>query len=131
MMTKMNDLQYRKLDKALLEAFPELKEAYIKKIGRGWSDPKFRPGQYIVFGFVFNPYLIEIIESADKKKLSRIFTFIEKLASSEDKKVVDLVKVEILERLTDKQEWWTTAKKYMGPKTLELSKETEKWFKVR
>lgn len=123
----MKKLTYQNVDKEMVESFPELQDAYSKEL-KFWEGET--PGQYNIFGFVFMPFVIGLMNFKQPKLLERIFSFVERMATSEDKKVVELVSAEILERLTDKQEWWTRAKKYMGPKTLELSKETEKWFRV-
>jgi len=120
----MTTLTYEKLDTELLMVLPELRERY-KEESRWWKGE--HPGQHIIFGDLLNPFLIVLLErGGDHALLKRAFAFLEKMAKSQDIRVVNVVAVTVCERLGDNPTWLAKARNYMGPCTTRLSIEVEK-----
>lgn len=85
------------------------------------------PGPHNIFGNVFNPFLIKLLnENNDIELLSRIFLFLEKMAGCEDVMVRDLLGATILERLGDDGMILDIATSYMGIQTSKMSDEVER-----
>ena len=112
----MTDLKFREVSNLLLADFPEFRGRYEQ--GLGWWQGPEPPGQYVVFGFVLEPVLRELLSAgSDSALLKRIFGFFEKMASSSDIEVVNLLQVGIFESLVRERDRLAAAWKYMGEKT--------------
>ncbi len=119
----MNELKFDTVDKALLRAIPELQEHYGQ--GLAWWKWDDHPGQYIICGFVLEPFLKELLGSnRDPAILKRIFDFFEDMARSSDIQVVNLLQVEIFEDLVGEPDRLALAWKYMGEETKNLARRT-------
>lgn len=118
-------MKWHVLHKKLVEAIPELEQAYKKEI-EGWDEFL---GNHNIFGNVLNPFLVELLKQPNKENLKqRIFDFLELMVLSEDVKVQEVLSVTVLERLGDSEETLREAKKYMGKMTTQFSEEVEKWL---
>lgn len=125
MVNKMNINKDNIIEK-LLENFHELKNEYKKELE--WWNGQI-PGLHIVFGNIFNPYIIELLKSNENdKKLKIIFNFLEELASSNDPEIKNVLTVTILEQLGDDPKILQTAQTYMKSKTRILSDGIEKYL---
>ena len=83
----------------LLENLHELKIEYKKEL-EWWNG--HIPGLHIIFGNIFNPYLINLLRSNENdNKLIIIFNFLEELANSNDPEIKNVLTVTILEQLGD------------------------------
>jgi len=110
----------------LVEAVPELRSAYEAEL-EWWGDEQ--PGVHIIFGDIFNPYLISLLESDNQpERLKPVFNFLEELANHEDVQVQEVVAVTVCERLGDRAEWLAKARQYMGKTTLSFSQEMEAFW---
>ena len=119
----MPDLAYQSVSDVLLSEIPEFRDGYQKELD-SWQPPD-KPGQYIVFGFVVQPVLKELLATADSPEtLQRIFNFFERMACSSDIEVPNLLQIEIFEWLVGDAEQLATAWKYMGQKTKEIALRT-------
>ncbi len=114
------------LTEHLIKDFPELKEEYHKIIT--WYGKDF-PGNHNIFCDVFNPFIIDLLDSDRKENLlKRAMSFLNKMAESEDDEVVNVLEVTILERIGDSPKWLKIAREYMSPKVLNLSEEIERYL---
>ena len=74
-------MEYNNLDKELINDVPEIKWLYDEEL-KLWDED---PGQHIIFGDVFNPYLINLLKSNENNSLIRkLFVFLEKMANCND-----------------------------------------------
>lgn len=122
----MEQITFENMGERLIETVPELRSTYETEAD-WWGDEK--PGPHIVFGDVFNPYLISLLKSCvNHEKLRQIFAFLEMLANHEDVRIQEVVAVTVCERLGANKECLTKARKYMGPTTLRFSKEIEHFW---
>ncbi len=86
-------------------------------------------GMHVVFGMVVVPFLRKVVkESPDKA--TRAFSFIEKMETSGDTKIAELVEFTVLEDLlTEDAELASEYAKYFGPETKAAAKAVSRWFK--
>jgi hypothetical protein len=105
-------LSYDDLSSKLIEEFPELRARYEDEL-KWWDSEK--PGQHIVYGDIFTPFLVELLESGkDHERLERAFALIEALISSEDVRVQEVAVVTVLEYLQGKPNLLKLAEPYLG-----------------
>lgn len=127
----MTAITFDNLTEKLIEAVPELRPAYEAELG-WWRDE--RPGQYIVYEDILNPYLASLLdlEGGEEEPLRRIFAFLEMLANHErDPEVPNLVQVAIIEPLLDTARL-AKARRYMGGAMLRLTDDLEaRWARAR
>jgi len=121
-------VKYEEISQLLIKEFPELEEKYRKEL-EWWDDEE--PGPHNIYGDVLNPYLLDLLRKENhNKKLRDIFSFLEELANSDNKKVQEVVTFTILERLSSEPDLLKKAQKYMGPKLLQFLKELKKFWKT-
>lgn len=112
----MDDLRFGEISRSLDTELPELQGRYEQRLS-WWQGPE-SPGQYIVFGFVVKPALWELLSSGnDPTLLKRMFRFFERMATSSDTEVVNLLQVGIFESLVAERDRLTTAWGFMGETT--------------
>jgi hypothetical protein len=125
-MKDVSQIHYANVAEALIEAVPELRARYAEEL-RVWGDEL--PGPHIIFGDVLNPYLIELLDAHHAtEQLQKVFEFLEILAHHDDVHVQELVAVTVCERLGDCRELLQKARKFMGPRTRQFSKEVEDFW---
>lgn len=106
-------LSFESLSSKLIEDFPELRDRYDKELE--WWRPE-KPGQHIVYGDIFTPYLVELLESgSDIRRIRRAFDLIESLIADDDIRVQEVAVVTVLEYLQGRPELLSLAEPYMGP----------------
>lgn len=102
------------------DAVPEVQEHYPGLVS--WHP---NPGLYILFNFVLRPVLSPALDTGrDAALLRRIFDFFEEMARSSDIHVVNLLQVEIFERLVGEPERLATAWTFMGEETKNVARRT-------
>lgn len=110
----------------LLHTFPELTSSYNEYME--WWDGE-DPGLHNLMGDVLGPYMRESLElDTDPKLIKRIFAFLERMATSPDEAVVNVLMVTLLERLGDDKKLLERAYAYMSPYTREASDEIEQYW---
>src|SRR5208337_4790621 len=117
----MGKISYPEVLTELLSALPEIRPRYEKD---AWllSDWQGAPTLYSVFGLVLKPFLTEALDlNKDSSLLTRIFEFLERMASSRDTEVINLLGVGIFEDLVCHPNQLATAWKYMGPETRKIA----------
>lgn len=123
----MSTITYESLSKRLIETVPELAPQYEKEL-EWWGGEE--AGAHNIYGDVLNPYLISLLQSdpnpGTEEVLNRIFAFLEVLSKHPDVHVPEVVGVTVLEVLLGAG-LLEKARRYMGPATLQMSKEIEDW----
>jgi len=115
-----NSLGYGDVDKRLFEAFPQLAAAYQEEFNY-WVDWEKPPGSYLVFAMVVVPYLLaQLDETGDGQTLSKLFAFFEEMAASGDPEVVNLLKLEVVQKLVRDPGYLAKAQKHIGNRLREL-----------
>jgi hypothetical protein len=123
----LNKTTYENLSKKLIETVPELAPQYEKELD-WWGGEE--PGPHNIYGDVLNPYLITLLKSEPGPEtdevLNRIFVFLEVLSNHPDVHVPEVVGVTVIEVLLGAG-LLEAARRYMGPATLQMSREIEEW----
>jgi len=105
-------LSYDDLSSKLIEEFPELRTQYEAEL-KWWGSEK--PGQHIVYGDIFTPFLVELLESGQERhRIERAFALIETMLSSEDVRVQEVAVVTVLEYLQGKKNLLKLAEPFLG-----------------
>ncbi len=116
----MIGLTYDRVEQAMKDAVPEVEEHYPGLIS--WHPD---PGLYTLFDCVLRPVFTPALDSGkDTSLLERIFDFFEEMARSSDVQVVNLLQVEVFERLVGEPNRFAVAWKYMGPETKKIAGNT-------
>lgn len=116
----MIGLTYDRVEQVMKEAVPEVHEHYAELLS--WHP---EPGLYTLFNCTMWPVLSPALDSGkDTALLKRIFSFFEEMACSSDVRVVNLLQVEIFERLVAERTKLATAWKFMGPETRKIARNT-------
>ena len=103
----------------LANLLPVLKAKYDASVASWHKETGHVPGPHVIYGEVLNPYLVSLLESGSEwVQLRRVFDFLEHLATSEDKRVVDVVNATVLEYIHKDAKWVERARGYMGPTLL-------------
>ena len=92
---KRQMLTYDTLIEEALEALPLFRERYERETAAGMIDTD--DGKHIIFGLVFTPMLEELIRNNTQPELQKALDFLEKMASSEDGRVVEVCDQSVLE----------------------------------
>lgn len=85
-----------KLNKLLLESFPELKDSFTDTVE---AIDGIKTGSTIVYEDVFLPFIIESFIKRDEETEKRIAVFIEHLASSNDFDERNLIGLTVLDNI--------------------------------
>jgi hypothetical protein len=112
-MTTPEHLTWDSLTESLLFEFPSLREEYERQ---HWGFKDWHPGQYVIFGSVFNKY-IEATQSGPVGARSKIGSFLERMASSNVENIEDLLKIEVLPTLIESQAMIDAYWPQLGPRT--------------
>lgn len=142
----MHDIKYSNVNVQLQAAIPELNDQFEKE---AWviNDPE-GPRQYLVIELILNPLLRELLErdserpplrrtaellrqtvprsdreESDRNLLARIFEFFERMATSSDPEVPNLLAVGVFEQLVNQPKQVRVAWSYMGSETKKLARE--------
>ena len=84
------------LNLKLLEAFPEITDAYIEETS--WQDGN-ETGSHVVYADVFVPFIKEQLSNGNEHKLTEICGYIEKLLNLNDEYVNEVVAFSVIESL--------------------------------
>lgn len=107
------DLRFERLTVELLMQFPTLfLESETVQMQGG-----LKAGAYIVYSSVFNPYFLGLVSSPDVWTKRKVANLLEKLASSRDSAVVNLLMLEIVPAILKKQETVDAYWPLLGPMT--------------
>ena len=116
-------LEYAELNRELVRRFPVFSSGY-EEVRARWEGEA--PGPHIVFGDLFAPHIIALLDQQEHDaELRQLFGFLELLVASKDAKVVEVAAASVIERLNDRKDWREAARLYMGPATLRVSHDME------
>jgi hypothetical protein len=91
-------LEYGSLNERLWERFPTLTEPrYTQLIGG------IEAGPHIVYGVIFNQYLVDLAHGRDLLARARAASFINDMAVAQDERVTDMLATEVLPTLLKNQ----------------------------
>jgi hypothetical protein len=119
------DARFEGLNDLLAGEIPELRDA-IEALCLKWA-PK-NPGPYNLYGDVVGPYLVKLMTEADERRLQELFAFLEELSRNPDARVKAVVRGCVFQCLNDDKALRARARQFMGPATLALSYESEKFW---
>lgn len=106
-------------------SFPELEPLFVEH-QKDLEDAS--TGLYFIYGFC--PFLKEFLNSNGQQHPTvlgkRLFKYLERMATSSDMKVSEILAYHILENLSQKE--LEVAEIYMGPKTKEVLKHVEEFW---
>ena len=116
---KYKDLNSSNIIDIMLEEIPELKKTF-----EAYKEQDNLSLIHNVFAFVFNPFLKDSLISKNEKRLKNTFNFLERIASSSDHEIKNILSVTIIESLSPKQ--LNIFLLYAGPRTKRVYEELEK-----
>lgn len=119
------NLSSESFEAELLGAFPEVGPD-LRALMEFWGEDA--PGLHIVVGDVLAPLVVNAAESGDNGRLQSVCVVMERMATSPDERVGNALTVSLLERLGDERERLDTARLAMGPETLALSQQIERFW---
>jgi hypothetical protein len=91
-------LEYDSLNQQLREQLPVLGQPrYTQLIGG------IEAGPYIVYGVIFNRYLVDLAHGTDLLAKARAASFINDMAVAQDERVTDMLTTEVLPTLLENQ----------------------------
>lgn len=118
------ELIYAGIEIVLLTEFPELRDRMEGTFGSYYDLRSEFPGAYPVFEDVFRDFVVEHLAKDDSEHfMERAFSFCERMASSPDIEVVNLLWIAVVEPLVSNANEVLRAWKYIGPKTRTLARE--------
>jgi hypothetical protein len=91
-----------------------------------WGEDE--PGLHNVVGDVLAPYVERAVDSGERDQLRRSCVFMERMATSPDESLRNALQVSLLEVIGDQRERLEKARRAMGPATLALSHEIERFW---
>lgn len=106
------NLEYSSLNRQLRKRFPVLNEPQYTKMIGGIS-----AGPYVVFGILFNQYLVDIAHGDDLDGKSVAAGFIEAMAATPDERVSNMLISEVLPTLVESQAMVNAYWSLLGPST--------------
>lgn len=113
------EAKYRRVNEALVEAIPELRDRYEHEIA-AWAEEM---GPHVIYGDVLNPYLAALLEAPDKhgnaEILLRIFDFLEQLLANPDPDFSEVARTTVAEDLESDRNRLEVARRFMGPRMAE------------
>lgn len=83
----------------------------------------------MVYEDIFNKFIIQTFREENEELILRIFDYMEEMASSDDREVVNLLQVGILEELWCERFTYNRVRKYMQPKTRILYEELKMYLR--
>jgi len=92
------ELVYSSLNEELRERFPILEQPQYTALIGG-----IEAGPYVVFGVLFNRYLVDLATGSDPLTRVRVAMLIEEMAAAKDSRVSDLLTTEVLPTLLGSQ----------------------------
>lgn len=107
--------KYRRINAALIEALPELRERYEEEVA-AWGEEM---GPHVIYGDLLNPYLGQLLDFANEQRtrenLRRVFDFLEDLLGNADPDFADVARTAIAEDLRSDRDRLDRARPLMGP----------------
>jgi hypothetical protein len=116
-------------EKDLVAAFPELAgELHALRFEYGPATEFDPPGIHTVIALVLVEYVELAVDSGEPDRIQRVCQFMERMATSTELVVRNALQVSLLEVLGDDRARLDKARREMGPATLALSHEIERFW---
>lgn len=118
-------MEYILLYKKFQNEFPELNDI-LNSISEERNVDE-EDGMHVIFGMVVTEVIAQLIESNNSEELLKVFSFLEKMANSNDTKICEVLEFSLIEDFISRgKEYLSKCKKYMQEETLRccLSVET-------
>jgi hypothetical protein len=93
----MEDLVYDSLSEQVFRRFPDLRQSRYTELMIDVED-----GPYIVFGTLFNRYLVDLV-GVNHEAMEQVSAFLEEMAVAKDERVPDMLALEVLPTLLKNQ----------------------------
>ena len=120
-------MKYNTLYEEFLSLFPNDVEWLREKASEALVEPS--DGMHVMFGMVVIPFVVELLEREDEKKLTIAFDFFEKMANAEDSMISEVLEFTILEDIISRGKvTLDKCKRYMKKKTLNSCLVIEKYM---
>ena len=108
--------------RVMIDFLPSVSNGYIKSI-----KDNSEVLETVIIEDIFMPEIIKLLnEDKTIEQLKRIFDYFEEIANCEDNHLINIFSVTVLEVLGNDRKILGIAKKYMGPKTIQLQIETDR-----
>jgi hypothetical protein len=118
-MPRTDPIQYSELNSQLIEQFPELFGGYAE-LRAMWDGDE--PGPHVIYEDLLVPYVVNLVGGKESEvAIVRAVSFLERLASSSDQRVRDVLGASVLEGLFQQPTVRRTVREYMGPNTKVLA----------
>lgn len=137
------EMAWEDMPKALVGAFPELREPYEELLA-WWTDPQNAdgdqgdtddvPGNHVIYGDIFTPYLIRLLDGPGKehnflstshmpcldrsektRRADRGFDFLEGMCLNKDIRVQEVAVVTVLEYISGRPSLMALVRPNLGP----------------
>ena len=118
----MLKMTYTNILTTFFARFPLLEQKYLEEGDHIFGLP------YLVFAFVFVPYIREMVEKNDVEAIIHVCDFLEEMAICEDDQVCNLMAVGVLEDILSERALVKTLKTYIKSKTEEWLLRLEKAY---
>ena len=120
-------MEYDELYKVFKEEFPE-GSLYFERREKETSIDE-TAGMHVKFGLVVVPYILDNVRNKRMSLITRIFSFLETMATCEEIRVNEVLDVTVLEQIIDEgRNTLEQCKQYMGTNTLEHCEAVEQYF---
>jgi len=117
----------RTITEIFLDEIPEIREKYYKYYKAELHD---NAGQYVIWGVVLQPCIMELISDFDNNRdtLKRVFNFFEKMVTSNEEEIKEILMYSVLETLGDNPDVLIRVIPLMGKNTRQLTQEIENFL---
>lgn len=88
---------YNQLYSEFVSLFPECTGTFQRLAQNSNADET--DGMHIMFSFVVNPFVLELLKNDDDDRLSKAFDYFEKMASSDSAEITEVLEFTVIENL--------------------------------
>ncbi len=120
-------MKYETLFEEFIKLFPDDEQKLLQIAEK--KSVESSDGMHVVFGMVIVPFLMELLEQKNEKKLEKIFIFFEKMAEADDPMISEVLEFTVLEDIISKgKDILDLCKSYMKQRTLDSCFAVEKYM---
>ena len=120
---------YNNLYSEFVKLFPECSDTFKRLATEANADET--DGMHIMFSFVIIPFVFNLLNDDDSKKLEKAFDYFEKMASSDSTDITEVLEFTVIENLVSNGKTiYDKAKTYMNDTMLACCNRIEQYLKV-
>lgn len=120
-------MEYNNLYNEFLELFPE--DAVMLNRKAAELSVETSDGMHVMFGTVVVPFVVQLVEKKDADKLKLAFEFFERMATSDDPHISEVLEFTVLEDIVSLDKGYLDCcKSYMGSETRKSCQSVEKYM---